>query len=158
MSCFGESELNTVKFIGDSGLTLSSVMPFAVSTLQHPSGPVRETGERIIVGLYREKGREVRRYLPSSDTSARKNMIYRQLFDTFERIDEENQVMADKGWHGRWSIKVKDIFFMTFYFDVIYCRGDVCLSLAPYPTMKMAHWRADEVLSQCFPLQNLKTA
>lgn len=86
-----EQLINKVGIDKNSGLTLSSVMPFAVSTLQHPSGPVRETGERIIVGLYREKGREVRRYLPSSDTSARKNMIYRQLFDTFERIDEENQ-------------------------------------------------------------------
>ena len=67
-------------------------MHFAVSGLQHPSGPVRESSERIIVGLYRDKGRDVRRYLPPGDSSTRKNMIYRHLFETFERIDNEDRV------------------------------------------------------------------
>ncbi|XP_023244502.1 centrosomal protein of 104 kDa-like [Centruroides sculpturatus] len=73
-------------------LKFNKVMAFALNALEHPSAPVREVAERIIIILYKEFGNKVRKQLPYSDLSEqrRNNIKYRRLFDEFDRIDNEN--------------------------------------------------------------------
>ncbi|GAB6024051.1 hypothetical protein CHUAL_008771 [Chamberlinius hualienensis] len=85
-----EQLVNKLGVNSNSGLTLQSVMTFCVPALQHPTGPVREIAERIIIQLYMIKGREVRKYLPPNDAPTRRNMIYRNLFETIDALDLQN--------------------------------------------------------------------
>ena len=62
-------------------------MKFCTQALQHTAGEVRERAERIIVALYKDRGAPVKNYLPPDDDKTRKNVLYKQLFEAFDRID-----------------------------------------------------------------------
>ncbi len=62
-------------------------MQFCVDALKHNSGDVREKSEKIIVRLYKDVGSPVKDYLPPDDEKTRKNVLYKQLFEAFDRID-----------------------------------------------------------------------
>ena len=62
-------------------------MKFCTQALQHTAGEVRERAERIIVELYKDRGAPVKNYLPPDDDKTRKNVLYKQLFEAFDRID-----------------------------------------------------------------------
>lgn len=90
----------------DSGLSVSTVMAFAVPALQHPSGSVREAAERIIINLYKMKGREVRRYLPAEEERTRRNTLHRHLYEELDRIEAEERrssVVSNLSSHGDGS-------------------------------------------------------
>lgn len=70
-----------------SGFTLENVMTFASGALEHASGDVRKTAESLIIAVYRDVGEPVRDYLPPDDKKIRRNILYRHLFDTLDRID-----------------------------------------------------------------------
>ena len=63
------------------------MMKFCTQALQHNSGEVREKSEKIIISLYRECGAPVKTYLPPDDDKTRKNVLYKQLFEAFDKID-----------------------------------------------------------------------
>ncbi|XP_070562065.1 centrosomal protein of 104 kDa-like isoform X2 [Ptychodera flava] len=71
----------------NSGLTVENVMKFCVNALEHTAGEVRDGAVRIILELYRMKGDEVRDYLPPDEPATRKNTLYKQIFQEFDRID-----------------------------------------------------------------------
>lgn len=73
-------------------LKFSKVMSFSLNALEHPSAPVREVAERIILLLYREFRNKVRKQLPYTDASdqRRNNIKYRRLLEEFDRIDRES--------------------------------------------------------------------
>ncbi|XP_077998414.1 centrosomal protein of 104 kDa-like [Glandiceps talaboti] len=71
----------------NSGLTVENVMKFCVNGLEHTAGEVRDGSVQIIYALYRMKGDEVRDYLPPDEPSTRKNTLYRQIFEEFDKID-----------------------------------------------------------------------
>lgn len=48
---------------------------------------VREAAVRVILDLYRQHPASVLEYLPAEDSSARRNVLYRTLFEGFSRID-----------------------------------------------------------------------
>ena len=70
-------------------MTVGALMGFASTALQQGAEPVRHSAERIYIRLYRENPRLVRKYLPTDDDKARKNIIYRHLFDEFDKINDE---------------------------------------------------------------------
>ena len=55
----------------NSSLDLDSVMKFALSALEHPSGPVRDDASKIITETYRMVGSPVRAYFPDEQGSSK---------------------------------------------------------------------------------------
>ncbi|CAG9813741.1 unnamed protein product [Phaedon cochleariae] len=70
-----------------SGLTCRTLSEFGSSGLHHPAEAVRKVSERILVLVYGVNPRLVRKQLPPDDDITRRNLLYRQLFHEFDKID-----------------------------------------------------------------------
>lgn len=70
-----------------SGLTCRTLSEFGSSGLHHPAEAVRKVAERILVLVYKVNPRLVRKQLPPDDDITRRNLLYRQLFHEFDKID-----------------------------------------------------------------------
>ncbi|XP_016350607.1 centrosomal protein of 104 kDa-like isoform X3 [Sinocyclocheilus anshuiensis] len=83
----------------DSGFTLDNVMRFLAGGLEHSAASVRELSVRVVQAMYRLHGKAVLNYLPSDDTSTRKNVLYKNLFDSLAMLDGNtiNTQKAQKG-------------------------------------------------------------
>lgn len=55
--------------------------------MEHSAAVVREAAVRIVLSLYRQHGAAVVGYLPPKDAAARKNFLYKALFNEFAKID-----------------------------------------------------------------------
>lgn len=55
--------------------------------MEHSAAVVREISARIILSVYRQHGAAVVGYLPPKDAAARKNFLYKALFNEFAKID-----------------------------------------------------------------------
>ncbi|XP_056240342.1 centrosomal protein of 104 kDa isoform X1 [Seriola aureovittata] len=71
----------------NSGFTLNNVMMFCAAALEHSASAVRELAARIILSMYQQHRSAVLSYLPPNDAAARKNFLYKTLFDGFAKID-----------------------------------------------------------------------
>uniref|UniRef100_A0A8D0CPH9 Centrosomal protein of 104 kDa n=1 Tax=Sander lucioperca TaxID=283035 RepID=A0A8D0CPH9_SANLU len=71
----------------NSGFTLDNVMMFCTAALEHNTPEVRELAVRVILSMYQQHRAAVLRYLPPNDAAARKNFLYKTLFDGFAKID-----------------------------------------------------------------------
>ncbi|XP_056130278.1 centrosomal protein of 104 kDa [Lampris incognitus] len=71
----------------NSGFTLSNIMKFCTGALEHSTSEVRELAVRIVLTMYRLHRSAVLSYLPANGVSTRKNVLYKNLFDGFVRID-----------------------------------------------------------------------
>ncbi|XP_036435026.1 LOW QUALITY PROTEIN: centrosomal protein of 104 kDa [Colossoma macropomum] len=84
----------------DSGFTLENVMRFLTGVLEHSAASVRELAVRVVQTMYRQHGTVVLHYLPSDDASVRKNVLYKNLFDSFSKIDgrlPDTQMLKGRG-------------------------------------------------------------
>lgn len=75
---------------GNTGMTIDNAMNFCVVALGHTAGEVREVSERIIRTLYKENASDrmtIKDHLPPDDERTRKNTLYRQLFEYFDKVD-----------------------------------------------------------------------
>ncbi|XP_053516221.1 centrosomal protein of 104 kDa isoform X2 [Artibeus jamaicensis] len=70
-----------------SGFTVDSVMKFAVCALEHRVYEVREAAVRVVLDMYRQHRALVLDYLPPEDSTARRNVLYKTVFEGFARID-----------------------------------------------------------------------
>ncbi|XP_033225058.1 centrosomal protein of 104 kDa isoform X2 [Belonocnema kinseyi] len=70
-----------------SGLTCRTLSELGSSGLHHPAEAVRKVSERILILVYKVNPRLVRKQLPPDDDITRRNLLYRQLFHEFDRID-----------------------------------------------------------------------
>ncbi|XP_015192656.2 centrosomal protein of 104 kDa isoform X3 [Lepisosteus oculatus] len=70
-----------------SGFTINNVMRFAIGALEHSTSEVRETASRIIQDMYRQHKSAITDYLPLDDASTRRNVLYKNIFDGFAKID-----------------------------------------------------------------------
>ncbi|XP_056117070.1 centrosomal protein of 104 kDa isoform X1 [Rhinichthys klamathensis goyatoka] len=77
----------------NSGFTLDNVMRFLSGGLEHSAASVRELSVRVVQDMYRRHGKAVLNYLPPDDTSTRKNVLYKNLFDSFTKLDGNNKNM-----------------------------------------------------------------
>lgn len=73
----------------NSGMTCRILCEFGMSAIHHPTEAVRKAAERILVHVYKVNPRFVRKQLPPDDEITRRNIMYRQLMQEFERIDQE---------------------------------------------------------------------
>lgn len=76
-----------------SGLTCRTLSEFGSSGLHHPAEAVRKVAERILVLVYKVNPRLVRKQLPPDDDITRRNLLYRQLFHEFDKIDLQVHTM-----------------------------------------------------------------
>lgn len=80
-----------------SGLTCRTLAECGVSGLHHPAEPVRKVAERVLVQVYKVNPRLVRKQLPPDDDITRRNLLYRQLFHEFDKIDvQRKKAMIDR--------------------------------------------------------------
>ncbi|XP_021099293.1 centrosomal protein of 104 kDa isoform X2 [Heterocephalus glaber] len=70
-----------------TGFSVDSVMRFAVSALEHRVYEVRETAVRVILDMYAQHQALVLEFLPPDDSSTRRNLLYKTIFEGFARID-----------------------------------------------------------------------
>jgi len=75
----------------NSGMTCRTLCEFGMSAIHHPTENVRKAAERIVIHVYKVNPRFVRKQLPPDDEITRRNIMYRQLMQEFERIDQEGQ-------------------------------------------------------------------
>ncbi|XP_078001866.1 centrosomal protein of 104 kDa isoform X2 [Phascolarctos cinereus] len=70
-----------------SGFTVDNVMRFSVSALEHRIYEIREIAVKIILDMYKKHRTLILEYLPADDGNARKNILYKTLFEGFAKID-----------------------------------------------------------------------
>ncbi|XP_011351570.1 centrosomal protein of 104 kDa isoform X5 [Ooceraea biroi] len=78
-----------------SGLTCRTLSELGSSGLHHSAEAVRKVSERILVLVYKVNPRLVRKQLPPDDDITRRNLLYRQLFHEFDRIDLQRKKEAE---------------------------------------------------------------
>ncbi|VVC35365.1 Armadillo-type fold,TOG domain,Armadillo-like helical,Galactose-binding domain-like [Cinara cedri] len=79
----------------NSGMTCRTLCEFGMSAIHHPTEAVRKAAERILIHVYKVNPRFVRKQLPPDDEITRRNIMYRQLMQEFERVDQERQDELD---------------------------------------------------------------
>ncbi|XP_048077677.1 centrosomal protein of 104 kDa isoform X2 [Ursus arctos] len=72
---------------GGTGFTIDNVMKFSVSALEHRVYEVRETAVRVILDMYKQHRAFILEYLPPDDSTTRKNVLYKTIFEGFAKID-----------------------------------------------------------------------
>lgn len=70
-----------------SGMTCRILSECGCSGLAHPNESVRKVAERLLIHVYRINPRLIRKQLPPDDEITRRNLLYRQLFTEFDKID-----------------------------------------------------------------------
>ncbi|CAK1591242.1 unnamed protein product [Parnassius mnemosyne] len=76
----------------NSGLTVRRLAECGAAGAQHAAGSVRAAAERILLAAYTRSPRVVRAQLPPDDAVTRRNLIYRHLFQQFDRIDMQKML------------------------------------------------------------------
>lgn len=76
----------------NSGLTVRRLAECGAAGAQHAAGSVRAAAERILLAVYMRSPRVVRAQLPPDDAVTRRNLIYRHLFQQFDRIDMQKML------------------------------------------------------------------
>lgn len=80
-------------------MTCRTLCEFGMSAIHHPTEAVRKAAERILLHVYKVNPRFVRKQLPPDDEITRRNILYRQLMQEFERIDLEVRVIYHCNHH-----------------------------------------------------------
>uniref|UniRef100_A0A182LZ57 TOG domain-containing protein n=1 Tax=Anopheles culicifacies TaxID=139723 RepID=A0A182LZ57_9DIPT len=70
-----------------SGLACRTLSEAGCSGIHHPAESVRKVAERVLLLVYKVNPRLVRKQLPPDDDITRRNLLYRQLFAEFDKID-----------------------------------------------------------------------
>lgn len=70
-----------------SGMTCRILSECGVQGIQHSHENVRKVAERILIAVYKVNPRLIRKQLPPDDEITRRNLLYRQLFTEFDKID-----------------------------------------------------------------------
>lgn len=70
-----------------SGMTCRILSECGCSGINHPHENVRKVAERVLLAVYKINPRLIRKQLPPDDEITRRNLLYRQLFTEFDKID-----------------------------------------------------------------------
>nr|XP_040049239.1 centrosomal protein of 104 kDa isoform X2 [Gasterosteus aculeatus aculeatus] len=71
----------------NSGFTPDNVMTFCAAALEHNASAVRDLAARVILSMYQQHRAAVLHHLPPNNAVARKNYLFKTLFDGFSKID-----------------------------------------------------------------------
>lgn len=74
-----------------SGLTCRTLSECGCSGIHHPAEPVRKVAERVLLLVYKVNPRMIRKQLPPDDDVTRRNLLYRQLFTEFDKLDMQRK-------------------------------------------------------------------
>lgn len=72
-----------------SGLTCRLLTECGCSGINHPHENVRKVADRILIAVYKVNPRLIRKQLPPDDEITRRNLLYRHLFNEFDKIDAQ---------------------------------------------------------------------
>ncbi|CAF0894566.1 unnamed protein product [Didymodactylos carnosus] len=90
-------ELMKILQLKDNGLNVDNVSKFCAQALEHTAGEVRELATKLLLNLYKmEGGTIVRKHLPLDNEQTRKIKKYRDIFDSFDRMDNRLPKTEDK--------------------------------------------------------------
>lgn len=90
-----------------SGLTCRILAEAGISGINHPTEGVRKIAERVLLLVYRVNQRLVRKLVPPDDDVTRRNLMYRQLFQEFDKIDlEKNHELSNGAGAQEQPLKV----------------------------------------------------
>lgn len=67
---------------------MRAVAELGAGGITHGQGGVRRAAERLLLAAYERAPRLVRGQLPPDDPVTRRNLLYRHLFEGFDRIDK----------------------------------------------------------------------
>ncbi|XP_061115101.1 centrosomal protein of 104 kDa [Conger conger] len=70
-----------------SGFSLKNVMQFSAGALEHSAAEVREKAVHIVLAMYRQHRSAVLDFLPPNDAKTRRNILYKNIFDEFAKIE-----------------------------------------------------------------------
>ncbi|XP_068589132.1 centrosomal protein of 104 kDa [Cebidichthys violaceus] len=99
----------------NSGFTLENVMMFCTAALEHNAPAVRELAVHIILSTYQQHRAAVLHYLPPNDAAARKNFLFKTLFDGFAKIDGrlvDTQILNKGGGQQDGQKEKEEIHFL----------------------------------------------
>ncbi|XP_065080459.1 centrosomal protein of 104 kDa isoform X2 [Ochlerotatus camptorhynchus] len=85
-----------------SGLACRTLSEAGCSGIHHPAESVRKVAERVLLLVYKVNPRLVRKQLPPDDDITRRNLLYRQLFTEFDKIDlqRKKEMLENKHFSG----------------------------------------------------------
>ncbi|XP_035781687.1 centrosomal protein of 104 kDa-like isoform X2 [Anopheles albimanus] len=85
-----------------SGLACRTLSEAGCSGIHHPAESVRKVAERVLLLVYKVNPRLVRKQLPPDDDITRRNLLYRQLFSEFDKIDlqRKKEMLENKQFYG----------------------------------------------------------
>ncbi|XP_058059903.1 centrosomal protein of 104 kDa [Anopheles bellator] len=85
-----------------SGLACRTLSEAGCSGIHHPAESVRKVAERVLLLVYKVNPRLVRKQLPPDDDITRRNLLYRQLFAEFDKIDlqRKKEMLENKQFCG----------------------------------------------------------
>ncbi|XP_040166236.1 centrosomal protein of 104 kDa isoform X1 [Anopheles arabiensis] len=88
-----------------SGLACRTLSEAGCSGIHHPAESVRKVAERVLLLVYKVNPRLVRKQLPPDDDITRRNLLYRQLFAEFDKIDlqRKKDMLENKQFCGPTS-------------------------------------------------------
>ncbi|XP_053696322.1 centrosomal protein of 104 kDa [Sabethes cyaneus] len=88
-----------------SGLACRTLSESGCSGIHHPAESVRKVAERVLLLVYKVNPRLVRKQLPPDDDITRRNLLYRQLFTEFDKIDlqRKKEMLENKQFSGPTS-------------------------------------------------------
>ncbi|XP_038111335.1 centrosomal protein of 104 kDa isoform X1 [Culex quinquefasciatus] len=88
-----------------SGLACRTLSEAGCSGIHHPAESVRKVAERVLLLVYKVNPRLVRKQLPPDDDITRRNLLYRQLFTEFDKIDlqRKKEMLENKHFSGPTS-------------------------------------------------------
>lgn len=79
-----------------SGMTCRILSECGFSGINHAHEGVRKVAERILLAVYKVNPRLIRKQLPPDDEITRRNLLYRQLFAEFDKIDSQVRLKLQK--------------------------------------------------------------
>ncbi|XP_062548143.1 centrosomal protein of 104 kDa isoform X2 [Armigeres subalbatus] len=85
-----------------SGLACRTLSEAGCSGIHHPAESVRKVAERVLLLVYKVNPRLVRKQLPPDDDITRRNLLYRQLFTEFDKLDlqRKKEMLESKQFSG----------------------------------------------------------
>lgn len=136
-----------------SGLTCRILAEAGNSGINHPTEGVRKIAERVLLLVYRVNRRLVRKLVPPDDDVTRRNLMYRQLFHEFDKIDQEKKANGGGASNGGGGEVVVTVDSNAGDVDPEEAPGQICPfcndTLSEHEDLDKHYWKACPLLTKC---------
>uniref|UniRef100_A0A9J7ZYY2 Centrosomal protein 104 n=1 Tax=Cyprinus carpio carpio TaxID=630221 RepID=A0A9J7ZYY2_CYPCA len=110
--CVEQTWNNLLSRTGESTLRLRTpaITFIQVSGLEHSDASVQERSVGVVQAMYGLHGKAVLNYLPPDDTSTRKNVLYKNLFDSLAKLNGNTiNTRVKPVWRALLALKKEEI-------------------------------------------------